>query len=435
MKIRGLRPQSVGRNLRLFAVLAAIVAAALTVAACGGSDSTTGSSSSDAGSTESGGEAVKLEWWDSYGNIPERNKLLDEVFATVKANTGIEVERTTFEYGEFQNKLVQAAATGQFPDIALVDQGAVPTFAEQGILADLSEQVDAWPEKSEVFPNILEADYYEDKYWGAPFLTNATALFYNADQLKEAGVSPPKTWDELESAAEKLTSGNQFGFCFSANASEEGSSVFEPFLWQAGGDVPTIGDTASVEALDFVNGFVEAGTAPKSVLSWGQNDVANSFVAGGCSMMVNGPWNLEAVGEQAKFNWEVVPLPEGVEGASSLGGEQLVISQDSDVESAWKVAEEVLNPEISAEAVIAFGGLPNRKDTESDPAWTKGQGRKAFAESVPVARPRSVYGPQYPQISEQIWTMVQNVLSGTKSAEDAATEAGAAIEPLLPPSS
>jgi multiple sugar transport system substrate-binding protein len=426
VKNRGSRSDRRGRQTACLAVLIAIVSM-LVVVGCGGS------SSSSSGSSGSGG--TTLQWWDSYGNIPERNKELQEVFDQIKAKTGITVERTTFEYGEFENKLVQAAATGQFPDIALVDQGEIPSFASQGIIADLTKQVEGWPGKSQILPNILEADHYENKYWGAPFLTNATALFYNAEELKAAGISsPPGNWEELSADAKKLTTGNTYGFCFSANATEEGSSVFEPFLWQAGGDITTIGDQASVEALEYVNSFVAEGSAPKSVLSWGQNDVANQFVAGSCAMMVNGPWELEAMEAEAKFDWKVSPLPEGVEAASSLGGEQLVISKNADVEAAWKVAEEVLNPKLIGPTAISLGGLPNRKDTENDPAWTSGPGRKAFAESVPAARPRSIYGPQYNQISEQIWTMVQDVLSGSKSAEDAAKEAGSVIEPLLPSS-
>jgi multiple sugar transport system substrate-binding protein len=436
MRLRSSRPFGPGRNARWLGAVIVVLSLALGLAACGGGGSSSSSSSSTGSSGSSGEkEEVTLQWWDSYGNIPERNEALQAVFDEIKEKTGITVERTTFEYGEFQNKLVQAAATGEFPDIALVDQGEIPAFSEQGIVADLTEKVDGWSEKGQILPNILEADYYEEKYWGAPFLTNATALFYNADELKAAGIQkPPATWEELKEDAKTLTSGNTSGFCFSANATEEGSSVFEPFLWQAGGDIPTIGDEASVEALEFVNGFVEEGSSPKSVLSWGQNDVANQFIAGSCAMMINGPWELEEVGDSAKFNWETAPLPEGKEAASSLGGEQLVISKDADVDAAWEVAEQVLNPKVIGPTAIMLGGLPNRKDTENDPEWLKGHGRKAFAEAVPVARPRSIYGPQYNQISEQIWTMVQNVLSGSKSASDAAKEAGATIEPLLPTS-
>jgi multiple sugar transport system substrate-binding protein len=431
MKVRGSRSERRLRRRVSWLVALAALAAAMLLAACGGSDS----DDSSATTSDSGKQSATVQWWDSYGNIPERNKELQEVFDRIRADTGVTVKRTTFEYGEFRDKLVQAAATGQFPDLAFVDQGDVPIYADQGIISDVTDKVNAWDGKDQILPNILEAVHYKDRYWGVPFLTNATALFYNAEQFRAAGISsPPATWDELSADAKKLTRGSTSGFCFAANANEEGSSVFEPFLWQAGGDVPTIGDQASVDALDYVNSFVEDGSAPKSILSWGQNDIANQFIAGNCSMMVNGPWELGALADQARFEWNAAPLPRGVDAASSLGGEQLVISKDADMDAAWTVAEQVLDPAVIGRVAIDLGGLPNRRDTESDPAWTTGKGRQAFADSVKFARPRSVYGPKYNQISEQIWTMVQNVLSGTKSSQDAANEAGSAIQPLLPSS-
>jgi len=431
MKVRGSRSER-RRWRATWLVALAMLAASMLLAACGGGDDNSSSSST---SGSSGKQSATIQWWDSYGNIPERNKALQEVFDQIRADTGVTVKRTTFEYGEFRDKLVQAAATGQFPDIAFVDQGDVPIYADQGIISDVTDKVNAWDGKDQILPNILEAVHYKDRYWGVPFLTNATAMFYNVEQFRAAGIAqPPTTWDELSADAKKLTRGSTSGFCFAANANEEGSSVFEPFLWQAGGDVPTIGDQASIDALDFVNSFVKDGTAPKSILSWGQNDIANQFIARNCSMMVNGPWELGALAEQARFDWDVAPMPRGAQAASSLGGEQLVISKNADMDAAWTVAEQVLDPAVIGRVAISLGGLPNRKDTESDPAWTTGKGRQAFADSVQYARPRSVYGPKYNQISEQIWTMVQNVLSGTKSSADAAKEAGTAIQPLLPAS-
>jgi multiple sugar transport system substrate-binding protein len=75
--------------------------------------------------------------------------------------------------------------------------------------------------------------------------------------------------------------------------------------------------------------------------------------------------------------------------------------------------------------------VPNRTDTLNDEAWQWDPAVAAFAAQMPTARPRSVYGPQYPQLSEAVWTMAQQVLTGTKNAQDAAAEAKNRIQPLL----
>ena len=78
---------------------------------------------------------------------------------------------------------------------------------------------------------------------------NTIALFYNKKVLAEAGVTPPKTWDELQSAAAKLTKGDQYGFAVDANATYEGTWQFLPFMWSNGGDEKDIATPETAEAL------------------------------------------------------------------------------------------------------------------------------------------------------------------------------------------
>src|SRR3712207_9419812 len=60
--------------------------------------------------------------------------------------------------------------------------------------------------RSDFYPNLIKAYTGPDnKLYGLPKDHNTLAMFYNKDMLQQAGVTtPPKTWDELRAAAQKL---------------------------------------------------------------------------------------------------------------------------------------------------------------------------------------------------------------------------------------
>ena len=60
--------------------------------------------------------------------------------------------------------------------------------------------------KSDLLPNFVKSGTYQGKMYGMPDLSSARALFYNKDLFAKAGIAaPPKTWDEFEADAKKIT--------------------------------------------------------------------------------------------------------------------------------------------------------------------------------------------------------------------------------------
>ena len=406
-------------------LIAALAVTVLVATGCGGS----GSSGSAAGK-------VTLTWWDYFGYSPTADqavtKLIDKYQA---AHQNVEIKRTAIGFADFRTKLIQAAATGKFPDIAAIDNGDVPVFNAQGALADLTSKMQAWQGKEAFLAPVLRSVKVGDKSFGVPFRSNTTALWYNKDAFAKAGIgTPPATWQELREDAKKLTVDKQAGFCFAAAPTEEGTFTLLPMIWQAGGDVPSIGDQASVDALNLVNALVnEDKSAPRSVLQWGQSDVGDQFGSGLCAMMANGPWVLASV-KKGGFAFDVAPWPAGAKGtASPLGGEVLAIAKTSkNQDAAWELATWLADPKNSRDEVGAgLGSIPNRKDTVDDPAWAWHPMVPAFAKQLQSAHPRGVYGAKYAQISQAISTMEQQVLAQGRKPSEAADEAKGKISPLL----
>ena len=86
-----------------------------------------------------------------------------------------------------------------------------------------------------------------------------------------------------------------------------------------------INNDNGIKALTLVKDLVDAGSMSKEVINWTQGDVMNQFISGNIAMMVNGPWQVPTMREQAPdLNWDVTLLPKDAEYASCLGGENLV---------------------------------------------------------------------------------------------------------------
>jgi multiple sugar transport system substrate-binding protein len=150
-------------------------------------------------------------------------------------------------------------------------------------------------------------------------------------------------------------------------------------------------------------------------------------------MMVNGPWQIPVIEEEAPdLNWDVAVLPENEESASILGGENLaLISGKENVDAAWELLAWAQQPDIRKEYLIEAGKLPSRADLANDPYWADDPVLKVFVDQLEVAKPRA-YGPQYPEISSAIQEAIQGAISGESTVEAALARAQKKITPLLP---
>lgn len=381
-----------------------------------------------------GAQVITLRWWDymtdGAGNVANNNAI-----ARFEAShPNIRIERTAIPFGDLKAAIIRAAATGTMPDIVIVDNPDHQAMAAQGALADITEYIQAWPDSNQYFDGPWSSTIFEGRHYGVPWRSNATALYYNRDLFREAGIEqPPTNWEELRQTAQMLTSADRSGLCLSAIPTEEGTFTFLPFLWQAGSDIPTIGDDASIEALQFLNALVnEDRSVSPAITSWSQGDVYQQFIAGRCAMMINGPWQLPLIrAENLAFSWDVAPWPCHRKCASALGGENFAIGNGTNVEAAWNVIQWLSQPEQLEIYLQEAGMLPNRADVAAAPVWREDPIILQFVKMVEIARARA-YGPNYPQISEHIMTMVHNVIAGNQPAEVAATNAAALIGPLLP---
>lgn len=379
--------------------------------------------------SQSSGEITELSLWDGFTQYDE-NSPWGRLLSGCEEQVGVTLERTTD--ATYANTLLQSAASGNLPDLAIAENSSIPQFAKAGLLADNETTgLDA----SEQMENVLASAVYDGKTYGASVGFNTLALYYNPDKLAEAGIeNPPTTWDELREVAAKLTTDDQTGLGFSSIANEDGAFQFMVFLWGAGGSVTDVDGDGGVEALTYLKQLIDDGSVSTDVVNWNQQDVRDQYMAGNVAMMLNGTWQLNEL-DKAGVPYAVAPFP-GKDGGNAevpLGGEFIEViatGNDARQKKAAEFAQCMVEPDsmkewaagqtylIPTEAGIA-------EQAESDPRL------EIWAEIASSARSKAAeLGPDYPQASLSLQTAFQSVLTGTASPEDAAAKAQAEIESI-----
>src|SRR5262245_3541206 len=154
-------------------------------------------------------------------------------YSKVHPSYRIEIHRT--QSGELFDSLRVAVASGKVDgfDVMLISDQNLQTFARMGALADLTDPISKWSEKKQYYTNVWTGSTFQGRMYGVPVDSVITTLTYNSDILQRANVeSPPTTWNQLQSIANRLTDSNRFGLCILTGAQPYGRAwSFLPFLW------------------------------------------------------------------------------------------------------------------------------------------------------------------------------------------------------------
>ncbi|MYU27104.1 extracellular solute-binding protein [Streptomyces sp. SID7810] len=374
-----------------------------------------------AGSASADGKVTSLTALDYYTDASEHAQWGERLTACGKT-AGVTVEHRSVPGASLVPTVLRQASSRTLPDLLMLDNPDLQQVARTGALTPLDRYgVDS----SGYAEGILSAGTYQGKVYGLAPTVNTVALFYNKDMLAEAGVSVPKTWDELKRAAAELTRPGRYGMAVDANATFEGTWQFLPFLWSNGGDETRLDSPQAAQALQLWVDLVESGSMSKSVLNWTQADVHDQFTAGRTAMMVNGPWRISELDKAEDLHWGVAPLPVRKPGqtlVTPLGGEVWTVPQNSSEDRQRKAARVLacLNDSATMRALAEqYHTVPSRTAVASRYA-REVPSMAAFVKSVERARARTGrLGVEWPRAATAIYTAVQAALTGERTPEEA----------------
>jgi multiple sugar transport system substrate-binding protein len=402
------------KHPRFIAALATASVAALALTGCTGGG----------GSSSSGGGSKTLAVEDYY--TQPNAALYDKVYKTCASSIGAKVTSSHVAGAGLIAKVLQQSSSKTLPDVLMLDNPDVQQIAASGALSPLK---DYGITTTGYAPAVAAAGSYKGELYAIAPAINSLALFYNVDILKKAGITPPKTWDELRADAKKLTKPGQYGFAFSGINTYEGSWQFMPWMWSNGGDEKNLDTPQVQQGLDFLKSLVDDGSVSKSVVNWAQNDVNTQFTAGKAAMMENGPWNITALKAAKGLHFASVPLPTRTSSqvpVAPLGGETYTVPETGDktkMALAGKFVKCVTNDANQKTIANAVGDVPAKESVAAQVASTNPL-VASFATTVKTARARTgELGAGWPKVATQIYTAEQLVLTGKASSSDAIKQA------------
>jgi len=393
-------------------VAATVIGITVTGTALTGCSSSPSGSGTDGASGSAGGT---YNLWDPYPDRDSSSAWAQAIDACA-SELGITIKRTASNTGDTVKDLTTAAPN--LPDVALIDNPKVPTLAAAGLL---TSNADSGLDTADIQDNILSAGQVDGKTYGVPVGANTLGLYYNPTVLSAAGIDIASVtdWASLTAALEKVVAAGKKGITFSAVGTEEGSFQFLPWFWGAKADLTQLDSAAAQPSLQLWTDWVKQGLAPNSVLQNTQGTSWDEFKTGEYAFAENGSW-FQSDADKAGYKVIQIPGEDGGAAPAPTGGEFLTIPVQKDAAryaTSVKIVNCLTQGNTAADALGYVAPTKAGQDAQlkADPTL------QGWITAVADAKPRTAdnLGVKYATISEQLYTAVQNALSGTSSPADA----------------
>jgi multiple sugar transport system substrate-binding protein len=313
-------------------------------------------------------------------------------------NHEVQAKVTVIPGSSFVQKLGTAASSGSGPDVASIDLVFAPYFAQAGALEDITDMSSKLPYKDALSPSHRRMSEFEGSTYALPFTAEASAMYYNKDLFKKAGLDPekpPASYAEIREAAKKIRGlgDDYYGFTFAGACG--GCNVFEftPHIWASGGDVLSedgkqakLDSPQVTEALQMYRDMWTDGSIPSAAKNDAGTQQIPLFTSGKVGMTPLGAFAIPTM-EKSKVDFGVTPIP-GKEGefSSFAGGDVIsVISGTKNKAGAEDFVKWATDQE--AQGFLAKNGsVPVRTDLVGSIYSNQGEAYKVFGDLMGIGR-------------------------------------------------
>jgi multiple sugar transport system substrate-binding protein len=426
----------------LATAVTAILAVTLTACSSGGG-----------GSADKGEQKISV--WFPGTNQTEIDLVQKTIVPKFEKDTGAIVEVTFVDWNDLSTKLNAAFAAGSAPDVFGHGPAAVADFVLNQRLEALDDDVAKLPESDRTdLAAALPGGQVDGKQYLIPLSMNGSLIAYNGADFKAAGLdpdAPPRSWEDLRVAAEKLTkrdgSGKitRSGLLIPSQAIARQQS-FASLLLSAGGQQLTpdnkkaaFNSPQGVAALTFYAGLYDGPQAVSANLG---SDYSNAPVAqqplvlGTTSMSLHSSNTiLQMIKAKPDLDIRVMsPLTLGgnTEGHFLGGpGPGLMINADSDHKDlSWSFIKYMISADTSAEHTAGIGAVPPRASAINTPYVKDSKVLTTFVKSGPDFTPNpNVAG--WVQARDVIDKYVELALNKKLAPQDALNQAAAEVDKIL----
>jgi N,N'-diacetylchitobiose transport system substrate-binding protein len=447
---------------RVTMLAAALATAAVAVAGCSSSNASSGSTAQDGtpaaspacqGSTtlssKPSGSGTLTVWLMDGSATTQLTDQLNAEFA--QQYPGWKVNYQVQEWDGIGQKLAKALSSSTPPDVVELGNTQAIAYSQSGGLLDLTGMTNAFQCKQWV-QALKDSGAYQGKQYAIPFYAANRTVIYRKDMFAKAGITaPPTSNDEWLADIAKLktayASDPQFQSLYLPG--QEWYTLLS-FIWDQGGDVATLNGSTYKAALtsaqaragvSFYKQLYDASgtTAPKDTDEAKplQNDVFAQD-GGHVAMMIGLPWEeAGAVKDDPALESQLgaFPIPSKTSGKSApvfLGGSDLAIAATSKNQAAAEAYLQLLSGSKYQDMLAQGGSVPGTSTDIS--ALNSNAVGAAMAKAAEAGGKVTPVTPNWATVENgdnPLKTMMTEVLSGSKSVNDATTEANGKLDKIL----
>ncbi len=323
-------------------------------------------------------EVEVLHYWTSGGeakSVAELKKLMEAKGDTWKdfavAGGGGENAMTV---------LKSRVVAGNAPTAAQIKGPSIQEWANEGVLANLSDSASAGKWDTLLPPVVSSAMKYKGNYVAVPVnVHRVNWMWVNPAVFKTAGATVPKTWAEFPAAAEKL---QKAGFIAVAHGGQpwQDFTIFESVVLGVGGadfyqksmvklDPAALNSSTMEKAFDTfrtVRKYVDKDFAGRD---W--NLATQMIIQGKAGMQFMGDWakgEFSAAGKKAGTDFLCVDAP-GTDGKFTFNIDSFAMftQQSGDAKKGQaNLASAIMSPEFQEIFNLNKGSIPARLDVKMD---------------------------------------------------------------------
>jgi multiple sugar transport system substrate-binding protein len=282
-------------------------------------------------------DVTKLSFWNKRKALQmEADVLMAKEFE--RTHPGLEVEHVSVT-SDYYNKLSVAIAAGVAPDVAqLVATYSLAEFAEAGLIQPLDAFIQkAGIQAKDFFPLVWESWRYDGSIWAMTYDVDANMVYTNKGMFEAAGVTLPRTIEQMDEVARRLTltddtgSIKQMGFVPWLGDSWTWFAAWDGQLWDERNRQVTANSPNAVAMFEWMASYSQRydygriNAFASQVQDYFRGD---PLFNGRLGMQVNGPWAIGRFDIYAPgFEWDMIPLPYAPSGkADTTTGNALTLA-------------------------------------------------------------------------------------------------------------
>jgi multiple sugar transport system substrate-binding protein len=391
-----------------------------------------------------GKDVVTIEFWSRFDFLKGAIDLFNE--EAKKQGKQVFVNFTTVPGVQMVEKLTAALASRTQPDVMSLDLIQCPYFNSLGAFVDLTDRFNQLPYRDDFSRAMLRLGEYNGKQYQLPFSADNSALIWNKDIFKEAGLDPekgPSTWAELREFAIKTNSPpDRFGIAFDAQTGGTFMFRWMPYVWSNGGELlneegtkSTLNSPQALEALQlWVDLIHKDKVAPPGTHTWSSDDLRAAFQAGKLAMMMNGNFVVALLNRDApnlSYATTLIPPPsETAKPSSFAGGDTMgILAGTRAEEQAWDLLQFLASEQVQVDFLAKSGIIPIRTSFYANPYFEREPRYQTFTRTLDVAgAPKSV---KYNRLLDAFQANLQSALAGSQTPEQALATIEAAHNQVL----